>query len=364
MRHAESAGFPLMFGANHGLICVVRRWQRTTCRKEQAMTNDATTSEATPATEPAATPARQRQVQVKNPKAEELTFGIEVECFVPRGCMRVGARHAGIEIGGEWPVGWQAESDGSLSSTVPNYMPVELVSPILKGADGIAQIRKVGELLARLDARVNTTCGFHVHVGAKSAAGDDYNKVADWVRRLLLLTAHHEMALYGAAGTRRRYNGRYCASLRQGRWAQKKDSLKKRDMTAEELRLSSSGIDRYQLLNVQNLFGAKQTVEFRVFSGTMESLKMIAWVQMCLALATRALDHTAEFEGANARYASNGARGAMKRFYYLMGWTRGRKDWYLPTCQVEGWVADLNDLKPVKKELMRLAKKFDASPAV
>jgi hypothetical protein len=159
---------------------------------------------------------------------------------------------------------------------------------------------------------------FHVHVGAKSAAGEDYNKVADWVRRLLLLTAHHEMALYGASGTRRRYNGRYCASLRQGRWAQKKESLKKRDMTADELRLSSSGIDRYQLLNVQNLFGTKQTVEFRVFSGTMESLKMIAWVQMCLALATRALDHTAEFEGVNARYASNGARGAMKRFFYLM----------------------------------------------
>lgn len=330
------------------------------------MTNEITTNEATPVQatpEPAPSALAVRQTQTPNPKAADLTFGIEIECLVPRGSMRVGGRHLGIEIGGEWPAGWKAESDGSLSSALPNYMPVEVVSPILKGADGIAQIRKVGELLARLDARVNNTCGFHVHVGAKSAAGEDYNEVADWVRRLLLLTAHHEMALYGASGARRRYNGRYCASLRQGRWAQHKENLKKRDMTADELRLQASGIDRYQLLNVQNLFGSKQTVEFRVFSGTMESLKMISWVQMCLALATRALDHTADFEGADARYASNGARGAMKRFFYLMGWTKGRKDYYKPTCMVEGWVADLADLKPVKKELMRLAKKFDASPA-
>jgi len=330
------------------------------------MTNEMTTNEAMPAEtiiEAAPSAPATRQTQTPNPKAAELTFGIEIECMVPRGSMQTGYRHGGIEIGGEWPAGWKAETDGSLSTTLRNYMAVEIVSPVLKGADGIAQIRKVGELLARLDARVNPTCGFHVHVGAKSAAGEDYNEVADWVRRLLCLTAHHEMALYGAAGTRRRYNGRYCASLRNGRWAQKKDELKKRDMTADELRLQASGIDRYQLLNVQNLFAAKQTVEFRCFSGTVESLKMIAWVQMCLALATRALDHTADFEGADARYASNGAQGAMKRFFYLMGYTKGRKDYYKPTCMVEGWIADMADLKPVKKELMRLAKKFDASTA-
>jgi len=326
------------------------------------MTNETTTNETTPVQTAPATQAT-RQTQAPNPKAAELTFGIEIECLVPHRSMRIGGRHAGIEIGGEWPAGWKAESDGSLSSALSGYTTVEIVSPILKGADGIAQIKKVGELLARLDARVNHTCGFHVHVGAKSAAGEDYNKVADWVRRLLLLTAHHEMALYGASGSRRRYNGRYCASLRNGRWAQKKNELKKRDMTAEELRLSSSGIDRYQLLNVQNLFGEKQTVEFRCFSGTMESRKMVAWVQMCLALATRALDHTADFEGTKAVYANNGAQGAMKRFFYLMGWTKGRKDYYKPTCLVEGWVADMADLKPAKKELMRLAKKFDQSPA-
>jgi hypothetical protein len=129
---------------------------------------DAPAAQATASVEAPTAAPRERQIQIRNPKAEELTFGIEIECFVPRGCMRVGARHAGIEIGGsaaqaqlEWPAGWRAESDGSLSCTVANYMPVEIVSPILRGADGIAQIRRVGEILARLDARVNTTCGFH-----------------------------------------------------------------------------------------------------------------------------------------------------------------------------------------------------------
>ena len=44
-----------------------------------------------------------------------------------------------------------------------------------------------------------------------------------------------------------------------------------------------------------------------------------------------------------------------------MGWTRGHKDYYAAECIVEGWVDDLATLRLTKKELTRLAKKFDAS---
>jgi len=331
------------------------------------MTTEMTTCEAAmieaAATDGAGERTRTRQIQVPHPKGETVTWGLELELYLPRGTVRVGSRHAGIELGHPFPPGWNAQHDGSLSTTLPNYEGVEIVSPILQGVDGLRQVKQVCALIEERRGRVNGLAGVHMHIGIRSVAGDDYDAVANWVRRFLLLAAHHELALYGASGTRRRYNGRYCASLRNGRWAQKKDLLKKRDLTVDELRLQSSGIDRYQLVNIQNLFGSKPTLELRPWGGTTEYLKLRSWISMGLALATRALDHTAEFDGANARYAANGAQGAIRRWNYVMGWTRGRKNWGRPTCIVEGWIGDLADLKPVKKELMRLAKKFDASPA-
>jgi len=299
------------------------------------------------------------QVQVKSAAAERATFGIEIECFVPSDKIRrIGGYHRGAAIGGRFPRGWRAERDGSLSTRKRGYVPVEIVSPVLRGADGLAQVRKVARILKEWDARVNPTCGFHVHVGVESLVGNDANRVADLVRRMLNLAAHHELAIYGASGTKRRLNGRWSASLKNGRWAQKKESLRKKINDATLRRLSCD-IGRYQLLNVSPLYSSKRTVEFRAFAGTMEEVKMVSYIQVALAIATRAMDHNANFDGVNARYASDGAKGAMKRFFYLMGWTRGRKDWALPECTVEGWIADLADLKPVKKELMRLARKFD-----
>jgi len=299
-----------------------------------------------------------RQRQVPHPKAAELTFGVEIECFVPVLALQVCVESR--RLLGEFPPGWRAKYDSSLHTRLAGYRPIEVVSPILRGREGLEEVKKVARLLEAKGARVNPTCGFHVHVGVVSAAGHDYNDVADWVRRLLNLTAQHEMAFYGAAGTRRRYNGRYCMSLVNGAWAEKKEALKRKRMTAEELRLQAAGISRYQLLNVANVFGTrKKTVEFRVFSGTVEALKMCAYIQMALAAATRALDRDTDFDAPRTTYAGDGAAGAMRRFFYLMGWTRGRKNYYKPTCIVEGWIDDLAALKPVKRELMRLARKFD-----
>ena len=303
-----------------------------------------------------------RQAQIRNPKAAEITFGIEIECFLPRGSVQIGEYHRGAELGGDFPAGWKAERDGSLSTRLRGYQGVEIISPILCGVEGLAQVKRVAEILNRMDARVNATTGFHVHVGVTSVAGHDYDTVADWVRRLINLTAQHEMAFYGAAGTRRRYDGRYCASLKNGVWNGKKQALKKK-ITAEELRTEAAGVSRYQLLNVTNVFGSKKTVEFRVFGGTVEALKMTAYISMCLAAATRALDHSASFDTPRANYATDGAAGAMRRFFYLMGWTKGRKDYYKPECVVEGWIDSLDAIKPAKRELMRLAKKFDAFAA-
>jgi hypothetical protein len=305
---------------------------------------------------------RHTQTHEANPKAAEITFGCEIECYLPRGSVRVGNYHAGIELGGRFPAGWNAQRDGSLHTSLPNYEGVEIVSPVLRGRDGLEQVRKVAALLEEMGARVNASAGFHVHLGAESAAGQDFDEVADWVRRLINVTAQHEKAFYGASGTRSRERGTYCRSLKSA-WNGKKEKLR-RKMKAEDLRIEAAGISRYQTLNLVPLFGRNRTVEFRCFSGTTSGLKMTAWIQMALAVATLALERNTAFDAPATGYADTAtAAGAMKRFFYLVGWTRGRKDYQKPVCTAEGWVDGMDALDAAKRELMRLAKKYDGEAA-
>jgi hypothetical protein len=76
------------------------------------------------------------------------------------------------------------------------------------------------------------------------------------------------------------------------------------------------------------------------------------------------LARNTSFEAPTTTYAdTTTAVGAMKRFFYLAGWTRGRKDYYKPVCTAEGWVDAMDDLDATKRELMRLAKKYDGERA-
>ena len=55
--------------------------------------------------------------------ASEMTFGVEIECYVPyesltRAGWAVGAYHAGRPVPGH--AGWKAEADGSLNTSAPS----------------------------------------------------------------------------------------------------------------------------------------------------------------------------------------------------------------------------------------------------
>jgi hypothetical protein len=69
----------------------------------------------------------------------DLTFGVELEVTLPVGTCPVGGYHAGVQVPA-LPPGWKAERDGSIQAG-PGYMAAEIVSPVLKGADGLASSR-------------------------------------------------------------------------------------------------------------------------------------------------------------------------------------------------------------------------------
>ena len=310
-----------------------------------------------------------KQTQTRSPKADGWTFGIEIECLIPhnqirRLGIRIGSYHHGIQLPAPFPTGWVAEHDSSVQSNQAGYAGLEIVSPILQGRLGIEQVKRVAEMLNEIGTRVNRRCGFHVHVGAAIAAGGE-TWVAEWVAKLLYQMAMHETAIYASTGTHRREHGAYGSTIK----AQQEDADRIRKATTrarkdDALTRAASG-DRHHSLNLCSLFSSKATVEFRAFAGTTEWQKMLGHIQMCLALCERARETTRMdwHAMASRRTYHGGGAGhrALQRFFYLTGWTMGRRHVKDPEVPMAGWIAGLEDLDAVKRELMRLAKKYDAS---
>jgi hypothetical protein len=106
------------------------------------------------------------QTQTTSSKAESYTWGVEIECFLPqtevdRAGISVGSYHHGHPLPYPFPQGWTAQRDGSLRTDRRGYVPVEIVSPVLKGQAGIEQLKQVAQILKGLGAVVNVSTGFH-----------------------------------------------------------------------------------------------------------------------------------------------------------------------------------------------------------
>ena len=171
---------------------------------------------------------------------------------------------------------WKVVSDGSLSGT--NCF--ELVSPILQGADGIAQVRAVAAVLAALGAQVNKSCGFHVHVDAR-----DLN--VDQVRNVFKSFVKYESCFDRLVPPSRRA-AYYCAPIR-AKFPSLQSAMDAADIaqSIRDLR-SLLGGNRYHKLNLEAL-GRHGTIEFRQHSGTVEAEKMVAWIELVVGFVNRSI---------------------------------------------------------------------------
>src|SRR4051794_38718284 len=202
----------------------------------------------------------------------DLTFGVELEVTLPAGTCPVGCYHHGVQVP-ELPLGWKAERDCSIQAP-SGYMAAEIVSPILRGADGLRQLKAVCDWLSNVRAKVNRSTGFHVHVGF--SRNDKRG-----LRRLVSLVANFEKALFAATGTHTREEGHYCRPVQ--------DDVRYQQAFRDATALAGA-FPRYHVLNLTNLLGyGKPTVEFRVFAGTTNPIKAIGYVRLCLGIVEKAL---------------------------------------------------------------------------
>jgi len=155
---------------------------------------------------------------------------------------------------------WCLKYDGSVSGT-----GLELVSPPLSGDEGMEEVRIALRALRGVGARVNATCGLHVHHEIRDLAEAG-------IRRFVNAWAANQDLIDFLVSPSRRH-GVPGASTYCRRWTERELS----DFNTCTSRLNSP--TRYKSVNVE-CFGRYGTVEVRQHQGTLDFAKVKAWIEL------------------------------------------------------------------------------------
>lgn len=206
------------------------------------------------------------------------TFGIELEIYgASRDRLVNEFRIAGLSLVSEeynhnTRNHWKIVRDGSITGD----NGCEIVSPVLKSFDGIEQIKKACIALNKAGAKVNNSCGFHVHFGVT-----DFN--LDNFKNLLLSHIEVEKTFDSIVPASRRENtNTYCKSLTSIA-SSKTQAIAKIKNAQTVSSLISIFPQRYVKLNLQS-YNRQGTVEFRQHSGTTTFSKIKNWILICARL--------------------------------------------------------------------------------
>ncbi len=195
---------------------------------------------------------------------------------------------------------WKLMNDGSVTAS-PGAQAVELVSPICTW-DDIATVQALVRDLRAAGAKVNNTCGIHVHIGAESHTGKT-------LRTLTNIMRSKQDLLYEALDVNISRMNTYCKKTDEefvGTMNRRKPANidQAKDIWYKGIDGSNHHYhaSRYHGLNLHSVF-TKGTVEFRLFNGTLHAGKIKAYIQLCMAINHQAL--TQRSASANITATSN-----------------------------------------------------------
>src|SRR5690606_21993725 len=145
-------------------------------------------------------------------------------------------------------------------------------------------------------------------------------------------------------GTKNRERGRWCARI-------------SRYGNVENARRCTT-YDRYHVLNLAT---RKPTVEFRAFSGSLNTDKIVGYVRLCVGMveralkASRATNWTAKPVAPTSPIRRSGeGQTALTRLFYQLGWIKGRQKHTHGDLNPDG----APTLRNSKRTLMKLARKY------
>lgn len=185
---------------------------------------------------------------------------------------------------------WKIVTDGSLSSHVSGYQGYEIVSPPLSGEAGLLQVKKACRALRAVQAKVNKTCGMHVH--------HDVSEVRDvaFFKRLIRNYRDSIQPIEAVLAPSRRHN----TPGRSSYAAVWDTSAMRRIDQCYSVGELHGVLGRYYAINLCAL-NRQGTVEFRQHHGTVDADKVINWIKFGQAMIDEAIN--------GATIAANDAQG-------------------------------------------------------
>ena len=187
---------------------------------------------------------------------------------------------------------WKFVSDSSIHAEARgdrianNNYRVEFVSPICVYED-IERIQEMIRKLRHAGAKVNSTCGIHIHVDASRHTPQTLRNVAN-------IMASKEDLLYK---TLKVDIDRECYCKKADlRFLDQVNTQRPKTMEHIE-RLWYNGASgrshhyddtRYHALNLHSVF-SKGTIEFRMFNSTLHAGEVKSYIQLCLAISHQAM---------------------------------------------------------------------------
>ena len=173
------------------------------------------------------TPTRTRKGEFDFSK---ITFGVEIESYnFCRNSLVEAGRENGLTVRSE---GYNHQdnrhyfkivSDSSISGENSN----EVVSPILKGKKGMSSLKSICEALNELSAKVNRSCGLHVHIGAANMSNEHYCRIFRNYQKLESVIDSFMPV------SRRSDNNRYCHTMRYVEFANCKNKAEDVSVSTE-----------------------------------------------------------------------------------------------------------------------------------
>ena len=189
---------------------------------------------------------------------------------------------------------WTVERDASIEPTNwDDEMKCEFVTPKCT-YDDIPTVQEIIRALRKAGAKVNKSCGIHVHV-------DGSNHNAKSLKNLVFTFRAKEDLIFKAVGTQEARLDRWCRPIDDSLVSNIKGLKKVNDSTMKDTwyKTYSSGREwachdhydqsRYHALNLHSIW-YRGTVEFRCFEATLHAGEVRAYINLCLAMSAAAIN--------------------------------------------------------------------------
>ena len=166
---------------------------------------------------------------------------------------------------------WKICDDASLSDG-----GMEIVSPILKGTKGLEELEKVCTVLKSCRARIDSSCGLHIHHQVTTTGVDDLK-----ILQNAMYVYHKFQSRINRMLPKSRRFADPCHPHSSGDIVRALEARDVYNLTASQ--------DRRQAVNVQ-AYSRHGTCEFRQHSGSIESEKIGYWVIITQSIMAKAIE--------------------------------------------------------------------------